>query len=183
MPNYTLEGKIETPISDAEFEEGLKTGHFITKQHKAYAVLLYYSGVRKKEGLRAVREDFQITPDAIMFDVGDRLKHSKKTPALKIPLAALGASELKQAIERTPKGKRVFPYSDKTGYNIIRRVYKYPHWFRLSRITHFFLEGWTIAQIRTWTGLTLDALEYYIGLVDTQKMGESLAKAHSTVTD
>jgi PKD repeat protein len=35
----------------------------------------------RAEGLRVVREQFQITRTAIMFDVGERLKHSKKTPA------------------------------------------------------------------------------------------------------
>jgi len=74
--------------------------------------------------------------------------------------------------------ERVFPYCDKTGYNIGRRAFKYPQLFRLSRITNFFLEGWTIAQVRSWTGLSLASLEYYVGIVDTQKMGDSLAQKH-----
>jgi hypothetical protein len=38
------------------------------------------------------------------------------------------------------------------------------------------MEDYTIAQVRSWTGLSLAALEYYVGVVDTQKMGDSLAK-------
>jgi hypothetical protein len=110
-----------------------------------------------------------------MFDVGQRLKHSKETPKLKIPLSAPYVPELKKTIEDTTKGKRVFPYCPKTGYNIVRRAFHYPHYFRLSRITNFFLDGWTIAQVKSWTGLSLTALEYYVGVVDTQKMGDSLA--------
>jgi hypothetical protein len=82
------------------------------------------------------------------------------------------------AIEGTKPGQKVFPYSPKTAYNIVHRAFKYPHLFRLSRITNFFLEGWTIAQVHSWTGLTLNALEHYIGIVDIQLMGESLNKKH-----
>jgi hypothetical protein len=49
----------------------------------------------------------------------------------------------------------------------------------LSRITKFFVDGYTIAQVRSWTGLSLAALEYYVGIVDTQKMGDSLAKVEA----
>jgi hypothetical protein len=83
---------------------------------------------------------------------------------------------LKETIEVIKPGGRVFPYCRKSAYNIVRRAFKYPHLFRLSRITNFFLEGWTIAQIKSWTGLMLSALEYYVGLVDIARMGESLAK-------
>lgn len=151
-------------------------GKFVQKKHRAFAVLLYYSAVRKAEALRVVREQFQITRTAIMFDVGERLKHGKKTNPLKIPFKADYVEELREAIDNTAPGQKVFPYSPKTGYNIIHRAFNYPHLFRLSRITNFFLDGWTIAQIKSWTGLTLAALEYYVGLVDTMRMGDSLAK-------
>jgi integrase len=175
-PDYSREGKIEVPYTDAEFEEGMKVGHFVASKHRAFCILLYYSAVRKTEALRADKEQFFITENSIKFDVGIRLKHGTHTNALTLPLAAPFMNELKQAIEETPRGERVFPYSDKTAYNIVRRAFKYPHLFRLSRITNFFLEGWTIAQVKSWTGLTLSSLEHYVGLVDTIKMGESLAK-------
>lgn len=177
---YRIEGKIETPLTDAEFLKGMKQGYFVEKKHRAYCVLLYYYGCRRGEGLRVKPEQFQITDSAIMFDVGQRFKGSKKTPALKLPLHARCVSELRKAIELTPKGKEIFPYCDKTAYNIVRRAFKYPHLFRLSRITNFFLEGWTIAQVRSWTGLSLTALEYYVGIVDTQKMGDNLAKKQNS---
>lgn len=178
---YRIEGKIETPITDAEFSEGMESGHFVEDRHRGFCILLFYSGIRKGEALRAIRDQFQTTETAIMFNVGERLKHGKQTPALKLPLNAPYVSELRSFIEDTQKGERVFPYCDKTGYNIVRRAFKYPHLFRLSRITNFFLEGWTIAQVKSWTGLSLAALEYYVGIVDTQKMGDSLAKAAAGV--
>ena len=173
---YRIEGKIETPITDAEFAEGMKSEHFVEDKHRGFCILLFYSGIRKREALRAIRNQFQITETAIMFNVGTRLKHGKQTQVLKLPLNAAYVPELKDIIEATSKGERVFPYCDKTGYNIVRRVFKYPHLFRLTRITDFFMEGFTIAQVRSWTGLSLAALEYYVGIVDTQKMGDSLAK-------
>lgn len=176
MPWYRSEGKIQTPLTDQEFTEGMEAGKFLKSKHRGYIALLYYSAVRKTEGLRAKKEQFTLSQNTIVFSVGKRLKHGIETPALRIPIKAPYAETIWEAVERTEKGQRVFPYSPKTGYNIVHRVFKYPHLFRLSRITTFFLEGWTIAQVHSWTGLTLKALDYYTGLVDVQKMGESLNK-------
>jgi integrase len=174
MPWYRTEGKIQTPLSDQDFLEGMQTGKFLQAKHRGYTTLLYYSAVRKTEGLRATKEQFTFDKKSIIFSVGKRLKHGIETPSLRIPIVAPFADTIIDAIEHTSKQQRVFPYSPKTGYNIVHRAFKYPHLFRLSRITNFFLEGWTIAQVHSWTGLTLKALDYYTGLVDIQKMGDSL---------
>jgi integrase len=171
MPWYRSFGKIETPITEAEFKEGLDTGHFVQRNHRAYCILLYYTGIRKMEALKLTREQFKLEPNRLMLDV-ERLKHSKKTPALPIYLNHPFVNELEYAVLVTPKGKRVFPYSQKTGYNIVRRAFKYPHYFRLSLITKFFQQGFTIAEVRSWTGLSLKALDYYVGLVAIDKMGK-----------
>jgi len=177
---YRKNGKIMTPLTDEGFLEGMEAGKFVREDHKAFVALLYYSAVRESEALRATREQFQITKKDLVFSVGKRLKHGIETPPLKIPLAAPYVDTIVSAIENTKQGKvdfhYVFPYSKKTGYNIVARCFSYPHFFRLSRITNFFLEGWTIAQVHSWTGLTLKALDYYIGLVDIDKMGKSLYK-------
>ena len=184
MPHYRKYGKIVTPISEEEFKAGIESGHFTRRKHKGFCVLLYYSAVRKMEALRVLKEQFVIMPDRIMFDVGERMKKQKswlkETPALTLPLGAPFMEELKNAIENTRAHKKVFPYCSKTGYNIVARVFKYPHLFRLSRITQFFLENWIIAQVKSWSGLSLNALDYYIGLVDTIKMGESLVRKQKT---
>jgi len=176
MPWYRKHGKIQTPIEEESFREGMETGHFVKRKHRSFCVLLYYSAIRKTEALRARREQFALRHDRIIFDVGKRLKHGLHTPPLHLPLHAEYMTELYDVIVETKQGKRVFPYCQKTGYNIVSRVWQYPHLFRLTRITQFFLDDWTIAQVRSWTGLTLKALEYYVGLVDTIKMGESLAQ-------
>ena len=86
-------------------------------------------------------------------------------------------ARLVDAIRETPRGERIWRFCPKTAYNIVDRAFGfYPHFFRLSRITNFFLEGWTIAQVHSWTGLTLSALDFYLGLVDVTHMGMSLSK-------
>jgi hypothetical protein len=99
-----------------------------------------------------------------------------KTQALPIPIDAPYAIELARAIAQTKPAQKLFPFSRKTAYNIVRRAFKYPHLFRLSRITWFFAHGWTIDQVKSWTGLTLAALEYYVGTADISRMGKSMAK-------
>jgi len=118
--------------------------------------LFYYSAVRRAEALRAVREQFKLTGDSIVFDLGVRLKHGVRTPGLNVPLEAAYADEIVWSVENTLPRRRVWPYSKRTAYNIVSRVFPaYPHYFLLSRITNFFLEGWTVAQVHSWTGLSL----------------------------
>lgn len=198
MPNYTKYGKLEDPITKKEFIEGMERGKFLNLRQKAYPILLYYTAVRKTEALRSTRDEFTITKNKIIWDVGPRLKklrHKQKgkiltqseyeellrlrrrqlsTPPLSLPLNAPYIDVLKEVLLQTPKGVKVWPYCPKTAYNIVARTFKYPHFFRLSRITNFFLDGWTIPQVRSWTGLSLAALNYYVGVVDIKKMGESL---------
>jgi integrase len=177
---YRTEGrKLTQPISHDEFREGMENGLFINPNQKAYVILLYYTAVRKTEARRSVKEQFQVTKDKLIFSVGKRLKHGIETPPLSIPLNAEYLDLVVNEVQKTKSGCRVFLFSDKTAYNIVHRVFHYPHFFRLSRITNFFLEGWTIAQVHSWTGLSLKALDFYLGLVDIEKMGESLAKVRT----
>jgi integrase len=203
MPWYRNEGKILTPLSLEDFTEGITNGLFIQPNHRGYCTLLYYSGLRKTEALKLRKKDFEVGKKNIMVTAEfpqivkrkvhhedgsvtkeptgkiayGRLKHGKKTEALVIPKNVPYAEYLLQSIATAPNlDSLVFPYSAKTGYNIVHRAFKYPHLFRLSCITNFFLDGWTIAQVKSWTGLSLTALEFYVGKADIQKMGESLGK-------
>ena len=173
---YRREGhKILEPFSQQDFIQNMEHGKFVRPEHKAYAVLIYYSGVRELEGLRVTPENFTFTRTAIFFDVGKRLKHSESTPALKLPLKLAYMDLLKKRILETQKGERVFPFSAKTAYNLMWRAgFSYPHRCRLSRITSLFEQGWTVTQVRSWTGLRLETLNDYLGIVDTQRMGDKL---------
>jgi len=175
MPNY--KEKILNPLTDEEFLSRMKTGHFVKNpQHIGLIALLHYSAVRISEALKTTRGQFSLAPKILYYDVGDRLKHSRKTDPLPLPFEAPYVSFIVDSFAGLDSDKRVFPYCRKTGYNIVNRVFYYPHYHRLSRITQFFLDGFTIAEVRSWTGLTLKALDHYVGLVGIDKMGKSLKK-------
>ena len=178
MPTrYSIGGKQLSPITDEDFVTLMQTGDFKKTDHKGYATGLYYTAVRREELRRATKEQFQITKIDVVFSVQKRLKHGIETPPLKIPKEAAFMDTLIAAIGKAKSNERVFPYSKKTCYNIMRRAgFHYPHFCRLSRITNFFLDGWTIPQVHSWTGLSLRALNFYLGLVDIDKMGRSLIK-------
>lgn len=215
MPHYRKHGKILTIITEQQFAEGMTKGDFIRDEHRAYPVGLYYSAVRKMELLRAIKDQFRIEKEFTFFDVGPRLKkirrsrhgkplsqatideHFKKrmatitTPPLPLPNNAPFMDQLIKRIEATESGELVFPWSPKTAYNIIDRVFAYPHLFRLSRITWFFLphpeinrpRGYSIPEVRTWTGLSLAALDYYIGRADVSDMGRSMYQQQRGLSD
>jgi len=105
------------------------------------------------------------------------LKHGKDTPPLPIPIDAPFANEILWCKKQVNPNEKIWKFCKKTAYNIVTRVLPgYPHYFRLSRITNFFLDGWNIAQVRSWTGLSLRSLEFYVGIADITKMGDSLNK-------
>jgi hypothetical protein len=213
-----VHGKILQPITDEEFALGMDQGVFKKKRHRAYCVLVFYSGVRKLEGSRTLRDSFTVTRTHIIWNVGPRTKKTKylkicpnpackdknsshanfckkcatdlshvepimvraktiTTHPLKLPLATPFMDLLKNAILDTPPGQRVFGYSPRTCYNIFHRAgFHYPHLARLTRISDFLSEGWTPQEIHSWTGLSLSAIDYYVALVNIDRMGESLAK-------
>lgn len=205
-PWYRKHGKILTPITPEAFAEGMTEGHFARTSHKAYPVLLYYSAVRKLEALRSVKEQFTIANDVVYFDVGPRLKKIRRrrkgkrlseakylevfnrrksqitTPPIPLEVNLPFMDHLLKNIDQAPEGERIFPFGHATAYNIIDRVFAYPHLFRLSRITWFFLphpeigrpRGFSIPEVKTFTGLSVAALDYYIGRADVSDMGRAL---------
>jgi hypothetical protein len=200
-PWYRTEPKQLVPMTEEQFINGMEHGLFLKPTHRAYNILLYYSLLRKQEALRLVKENFQKAKNKLYVTVEfpveqtrriktvtgwdrektgrivkERLKHSDTTPPLPLQLKAPYMNILLDVVEQTKPTEKVFPFSPKTAYNVVHRVYKYPHYFRLSGITNLFEKGFTIAQVHSWTGLTLGALNSYIGLVDVEKMGKSLAK-------
>lgn len=174
MPWYRKEGKILEPLTHTDFLEGMKAGHFTHESHKGYVALLYYSGVRRAEALRSKPGQFSLGKEFLYFDVGPRLKRGRHTPPLPINLEADYVGHIKNCVLQTRHKRRVWPFCPKTAYNAVARVFKYPHHLRLSRITNFFLEGYDIARVRNWTGLTMKSLDFYIGLADLRRMGKSL---------
>ena len=145
---------------------------FVKPRHKAFCATLFYFAVRSGEALKAKAYQFKIGKNELFFDVGIRLKRSKRTQTLNIRKTLPYVDTIIKAVNDTYPDRRVFPYSRKTGYNITDRVFKtYPHFFRLSRITTMFENGWTIPEVKRWTGLNLLTLDYYIGLASIREKG------------
>lgn len=175
MPWYRKHGKDFFPLTEADFIEAMNNGYFAENLHRAYAVLLYHTGVRKMEALRARKEQFQFNNEGLHFDVGRRLKKGLHTAPLPILKTKPFYDELAEAIKNTPPGERVFPFSHGTAYNIIDRAFdKYPHFMRLTKITMLFRKGFTIDQVRTWTGhKELGSLTPYVGFANVEEMAKA----------
>ena len=184
MPNYKQ--KLTNPLTDEEFLEGMSRGKFVRiPEHQGLVAFLHYSALRISEALKLRRGQFRKVRGTLYVDVGKRLKRSLETPPLPLSLKAPYMNKVLEVVERTMEGRRVWPYCRKTGYNVVHRVFAYPHYHRLSRITWFFMphpeigrsQGFSIAEVRSWTGLSLKALDYYVGLVAIAKMGKALGKS------
>lgn len=141
--------------------------------------LFFEVGVRLKK-VRRVRKDGTVLNDQEYLEALEKAKTWAKTPPLPIPIKAPFVELLVDQIERADWGERVFPWSPRTCYNIVDRAFgAYNHYFRLSRVTWFFSphpelgrpEGYSISEVKNWTGLSLQALNYYIGLANLQRMG------------
>jgi integrase len=168
--------KLENLMSSQDFKKGMEEGKFCKEDHKGFIVLLYYTGIRSSEARRSMKEQFTIFEDTITYDVGKRLKHGIQTPALKLSKSLPFMEELIKCIETTKPKEKVWQFSSKTAYNIVTRAYPfYPHYFRLNRITNFLLENYDLAELHSWTGLTLKALNSYVGIVDIDRMAKTLS--------
>jgi integrase len=173
MPNY--KEKLTNPLSDQDFKEGMVKGNFVKMpEHQGLIAFLHYSAVRISEALNMKRKDFRLVHDTLYCDIELRLKHSHKTEPIPLPLSAAYVDTIVKSFEGLKPEEKVWPYSRITGWRIVKRVFAYPHYHRLSRITNFFQQGYTIAEVRSWTGLTLKALDYYVGVVAIEKMGKAL---------
>lgn len=175
MPHYRKHSKMLMPITEQEFIDGMENGKFVRELHKAYCVCLYYFGVRNAELIRAKKEQFFKRGHRIYFDVGKRLKGGLHTVPIFIREDKPYAYLILEAVSKTKGKKRVFPFTVRTGWNIVDRAFNaYPHFFRLSKITNFLKQDFKLIEVKSWTGhKSLSALDSYAGIVDIEKMGEA----------
>jgi len=176
MPNYTRHGKIETPTSDRKIfkvltEKKLSLG----TERTAFLAILFYLGIRVTEALKLRKESFTVEEGKLFVDIGERLKHSKRTPPLSVKLGRPFVEDIIKTVDKTKPKQRVWKFSRVTAWKIAKNTFdSYPHYFRLNRITDLFHKGYKITEVKSWTGLTLRALNYYVGIVDTQRIGDNI---------
>lgn len=181
MPNYSREGKILTPISPFKFKDLMERGEFVkVPEHKALLAVLYYFGIRISEALNLIRNSFNLEDQNLYVNI-TRLKHSRNTEALSVRLDRPYVNEIIRTLKPLTPEQKVFPFSRVTGWRVVRKAIKrYPHFLRLNRITNLFTptrekpEGYSIGEVRNFTGLTLNSLDYYVGLVALKNIGDGL---------
>jgi len=181
MPNYSIEGKILTPISPFKFQDLMERGKFVkVPHHKALLSILYYFGVRISEALQLRTTDINVESHSIYVNF-KRLKNSRNTEELSVLIDRPYVNSIIETLELTPLGEKLFCFGRVTGWRIVRKAIKrYPHFLRLNRITNLFSptperpQGRSITEVRNFTGLTLNSLDFYVGLVTLKEMGKDL---------
>jgi len=176
LPNYTRNGKIETPISDKNFFRILTENKLsLGTERIAFLAILFYLGIRVSEALKLRPESFKIEGEKLFIDVGVRLKHSKRTPPLSVRLNRPFVDDIVKTVSKTKPTRRVWKFSRVTAWKIVRDTFdRYPHYFRLNRITNLFEKKYSVSKLKSWTGLTLSSLNYYVGVVSVSELGENI---------
>lgn len=165
-------GKPDSEIDFEDFKNRLNKTQLSTRK-KAYAILLYWLGCRRSEPLVIKKEDIEEREGSLFISIHyrkndsnelipfSRAKRGQAGGPCEIPLQLFGVDLVKQVWEKTKRGRKIFPFSDKTGYRIIKQLYpqKTPHWLRYNRITKLrkmLGDKLTIDEIKSFTGIRRD---------------------------
>lgn len=178
-------GKIMKPIEFGEFEAALRHPYNTDLHYQAFIVLLYYTGVRVSEALRAIKEDFSAERATLYWDVGVRLKtrrkrkdgtiyEGKRTKPLPLDLSQPHMDLLLEQISRSKKGEKIFDFDRTTAWRHVKKGgLGYNHLARLSALTFFLKNGYSIAEIVNWFGVSVQTVNSYIGDLSLEKMGST----------
>lgn len=135
-------------------------------------MLLYYTGCRVSEIIRTTREAFTVTDQVVYWEVGKRLKHGKHTPPLPLSRDQPHMELLLAQITATKKNSKVFNFDRTTAWRHTSTTgFGYNHHARLSAITFFLRQGYSVAQIVNFFGISVQTVNSYIGVVDLAEMG------------
>jgi len=179
MGHYKF-GKPDSEIDLEDFKTRLNKTKLPTRK-KAYSILLYWLGCRRSEPLVIKKEDIEEREDSLYISIHyrknndnelipfSRAKRGQAGGPSELPLNLFGIDLVKQVWMKTKKGKLIFPFSDKTGYRVIKQLYpkKTPHWLRYNRITKLrkmLGDKLTIDEIKSFTGIRRDTTIQDYGL-------------------
>lgn len=167
-------GKIMKPITFPEFEKALEHPYNAALCYRSFIALIYYTGVRVSEALRAVKEDFRTERATLYWDVGRRLKHGRVTPPLPLDLSQPHMNLILEQLNSTKKGERLFDFDRVTAWRHVKKGgLGYNHLARLSAMTFFLKSGYSIAEIVNWFGVSVQTVNSYIGDLTLEKMGST----------
>jgi len=174
-------GKQKKTLEPDAFAEIMLKGHFEKLSHRAFLVILYYTGARVSEIVKLTIEEFEIK-DNILFIDCKASKHGVERPPFDLALSLPGMQWVYTVLKKTKKktGTRVFPFTRQTGWNIIKRLFPkhYPHFFRLNRVVSMLNQGKPKNKIRIWFGWkNWKTVENYLGYSEaaTEGLSDGLA--------
>jgi integrase len=177
------DGKPDREISHEEFVDAIGNAK-IPKEQRAFIVLLYWVGCRCSEPLVILREDIEEKDNRLYISIhyrrdakGERIpfsraKRGQAAGPTELPLENFGVDLIKEIWQKTKSGKKVFPFTAKTGYRAFKEVFpkKTPHWVRYTRITRLRKRlgiDLTIDGIKSFTGIRRDSTIENYGLKTT----------------
>jgi len=186
-------GKPDEEIDRADLEKKLLNCRLPLRQ-KAYIVLLYWLGCRRKEPMAILKEDVEEKEGSLFIsihfrkdDQGNRIpfsrgKRGQAGGPSELPLKLFGVDLIKDVWQKTRKGKLLFPFSDVTGYRAVKKLWpkKTPHWLRYNRVTKLrkmLGRETTIDGIKSFTGIKRDTTIQNYGLktkADIHKIADLL---------
>ena len=178
MSKYKF-GKQKKTLEPEAFAEIMLKGSFKKIIHKAFLVLLYYTGARVSEILNLKWEDFEIKDNILYVDCLAS-KHGVDRPPYDLPLQLPHMKWVYTVLKKRKKGLGPFTFTRQTAWNIIKRVMPkhYPHYFRLNRAVQMLAQGKPKDKVRIWFGWKQwKTIENYFGisLKATEGLSEGLA--------
>jgi len=201
-PHRYKHGKQEEEIDLLEIMrrvEAVESFTFHGKRKRAAYIFIFWGGLRNTENRNATPSDCVIDADQVIVDMfrlkkGSNVSVDEATYPIELRRKWWGVEELVQWIYRVEDEKgsnaKLFAVSRKTLWTWVKELFPkgYPHQLRLSRITYFCSDpDFSIAQIRSWTGLHLITIDKYIAKsgryvteaadLMTEKMDEDVRKA------
>ena len=176
-------GKPDEEIDFVDFQKKISKSK-ISYRKKAYLTLLYWIGCRRSEPFVILKEDIEEKNNRLYISIhyredeeGNRIEYSRGKRGLaggpsEIPLTLFGVEWIRKAWQHTKKGRKVFPFSDSTGYRAMKKLWpkKSPHWLRYNRVTKLRKrigkekDGLTIDAIKSFTGIRRDTTIQNYGL-------------------
>jgi len=169
-------GKPDEEINLKQFKQKLSKSALSIRK-KAYLILLYWLGCRRSEPLVILKEDIEEENGNLYISIhyrqdgeGNQIDFSRGKrgqaggPA-ELPLSLFGVDLVKEVWQKTRKGRKLFPFSDSTGYRAVKKLWlkRTPHWLRYNRITKLRkrigkegVDGITVDAIKSFTGIRRD---------------------------
>jgi integrase len=165
VPEYS-KAEIEHIIRADEFERIYRNAN--SRRDRAWLVVLYLTGCRPSEALSLTKKQITIDGTHITFRIetkklaerkNRRFMVVKRTLTLNLPHHTHYIRTLESYLNRFSEDDKLFPFTDKTGYNIVSKVSKKaigknlcPYNFRHSRMTVMAEAGKTDEEIMRYKG-------------------------------